>query len=152
MGYKNNIFLVQKIIPTEILWENPTEAGFGHFQPENDSSIHLSPKNLDQALPNLLTLAVQHCTEHQSCPNQICQSSNSALVIGTPLFSGAHFVSHFDFGIAIKSEFTIQSSAVLSVKALNCYFGADAPHRISPAWIVLRVVSPAAFVKKLVPS
>jgi len=29
--------------------------------PENDSGIHLSSKNLDQALANLSTLAVQHC-------------------------------------------------------------------------------------------
>src|SRR6267154_466925 len=28
-----NIFLVQKIVPTEILWEKPAEAGFGRFQP-----------------------------------------------------------------------------------------------------------------------
>ena len=90
-GIKIIFFWSKKSFQPKYCAENPTEAGFGHFQPENDSSIHLSPKNLDQALANLLTLAVQHCTEHQSCPNQICQSSNSALVIGTPLFSGAHF-------------------------------------------------------------
>ena len=62
-GHKKIIFWSKKLFQPKYHGKSPPRPVLDVFSlPENESGIHLSPKNLDQALGNLSTLAVQHCT------------------------------------------------------------------------------------------
>ena len=63
MAYKNIFFSPKNRSKHKYCGKSPQRPDLDIFSlPENESSIHLSPKNLDKAVAKLSILRVQHCT------------------------------------------------------------------------------------------
>ena len=80
MAYKNIFFSPKNRSKCKYRGKSPQRPDLDVFGlPENESGIHLSPKNLDKAVAKLSILRVQHCSTKPS-PSRVRPSNGMGMV------------------------------------------------------------------------